>query len=199
MSPTGKLVIVAGVAWDATADPLWEKAQTLLWSRPDASLHLVHVVGRGAVKAETDHESLVDDALAQLHQWVVRKMGRADDPIGMQIHLEVAIGDPADELVQIAVDNEADLLLLGTHGRKGVAKLVLGSVAEKVLHKSPCSVLVARPADFEGRAKTPVIAPSPEAGHKPFRPHPPRYHSSVDFGSYDTEVIPTGVSREDVH
>ena len=181
-----KLVIVAGVAWDETADPLWTKAEALLLSMPHARLHLVHVVGRNAVKAETTNESLVDETLERLHEWVHEKAhDEYIDPFGAQIHLEVAIGQPADELVQIAVDNSADLILLGTHGRKGVAKLVLGSVAEEVLHKSPCSVLIARPDDFEGRAKTPEIAAPPEPNHKAFRPHPPRYHSSVSFGSYD--------------
>ncbi len=181
-----KLVIVAGVAWDETADPLWTKAEELLLSMPYARLHFVHVVGASALKAETSHESLVDDTLKRLHDWVHEK-AHDDfiDPFGAQIHLEVAIGHPADELVQIAVDNEADLLLLGTHGRKGVAKLVLGSVAEEVLHKSPCSVFIARRDDFDGRAKTPPIAAPPEPGHKPYRPHPPRYHSSVAFNSFD--------------
>jgi nucleotide-binding universal stress UspA family protein len=194
----GKLVIVAGIAWDATADPLWTKAETLLRSMPDAKLHLAHVVGREAVKAENTSESLVDETMKRLHEWVVAKAGK-DNPFASQIHLEVAIGNPAEEIVQIAVDNAADLLLLGTHGRKGVAKLVLGSVAEQVLHMAPCSVLIARPDDFEGRAKTPSIAPSPSPEHKPYRPHPPRYHSSVVFSGYDAALFPTGVSRKDVH
>jgi nucleotide-binding universal stress UspA family protein len=180
-----KLVIVAGVAWDPTADPLWGEIERLLSSSPNATLHLVHVLGRAALKGETDHTSVVDDALAKLHEWVLDKAGSKDNPIGKRIRLEVAIGDPAEELVQVAVDNDADLLLLGTHGRKGVAKLVLGSVAEQVLHLSPCSVFIARPPDFENRFKSPAIEPSPEAGHHAYRPHPPRYHSSVVFSSYD--------------
>ncbi len=199
MAQQGKLVIVAGVAWDPTADPLWDKAETLLWARPDARLHLCHVVGRGAIKAETTETSAIDAALERLHEWVVTKTGGADNPICLQIHLEVAIGDPADEIVQVAVDNEADLLLLGTHARKGVARLVLGSVAEKALHESPCAVLIARAPDFEGRARSPSIGPSPEEGHKAFRPHAPRHHSSVEFSSYDSNLIPTGVPRKTVH
>jgi len=68
-----------------------------------------------------------------------------------------------------------------------------------VLHKSPCSVLIARPDDYEGRDKSPVVGPSPEEGHKAFRPHPPRYHSSVVFSSYDANLFPTGISRKTVH
>ncbi len=199
MAQGNKLVIVAGIAWDETADPLWEKATTLLGLRSDAALHLCHVVGRNALTAETVETSLVDDTLTRLHAWVVEKMGDRDHPMSMQIHLDVVIGDPAQEIVQVAVDNDADLLLLGTHGRKGVAKLVLGSVAEQVLHNAPCAVLIARTPNFDGRVKSPVIGKAPEAGHKPFRPHPQRYHSSVVFSSYDANLIPTGVSRKSVH
>jgi len=199
MSREGKLVIVAGVAWDATADPLWDKAEMLLSSRPDAVLRVCHVVGREAMKAETSEQSLVDDTLKRLHAWVLEKTGSRDNPMCTQIHLEVSIGNPADEIVQVAVDNDADLLLLGTHARTGVSKLVLGSIAEEVLHKAPCAVLIARTPDFEGRTKSPAIVPAAEEGHKPFRPHPQRYHSSVVFSSYDASLFPTGVSRKSVH
>lgn len=197
MSAKGKLIIVAGVLFDATADAVWDKAETLLWSRPDARLHFCHVVGRAAIEAESqDETSVVDDALKKLHAWVIEKAGSEDTPMGMQIHLEVAIGeDPADELVQAAVDVEADLILLGSHHRKAVARMVLGSVAEKVLHRAPCSVLVAQKTSFDGFAKSPAIAPAPEAGHKAYRPHASGARSSVVFSSYDSSIYPTGTSR----
>ena len=192
------LVIVAGIAFDATADALWGKAETLL-AVPGAQLRLCHVVGREALKAETSEKSLVDDALARLFAWTLAKLGNdAKNPLGARLHLEVAIGQPADEIVQFAVDYSADLILVGTHARKGVAKLVLGSVAEEVLHKSPCGVLIACPDDFEGRAKTPEVAPASGGPHS-FRPHAPRYHSSVVFSGYDAALFPTGISRKDVH
>jgi nucleotide-binding universal stress UspA family protein len=193
-----KLMVVAGVAFDETANPLWEKAEALL-RVPGTEVRLCHVVGRGALKAETNETSLVDDALKKLFAWTLAKLGGdAKNPLGPQLHLEVAIGNPADEIVQFAVDNAADLVLVGTHARKGVAKLILGSVAEQVLHRSPCAVLIARTVDFDGRAKTPEVAPAPDASHKPFHPHAPRYHSSVVFSGYDANLFPTGISRKDV-
>ena len=85
MSARGKLVIVAGVLFDATADAVWDKAETLLWSRPDARLHFCHVVGRAAIVAEGQDEtpSLVDDALKRLHAWVAEKAGGEATPLGM--------------------------------------------------------------------------------------------------------------------
>jgi len=193
MSTKGKLVIVAGVQFDGTADAVWDKAQTLLWSRPDAALHLCTVLKRDALTHElTDDKSPIDAALEQLGKWVTEKAGAKDAPICMQIHLEVAIGSPAEELVQAAVDVEADLILVGTHARGPVARLVIGSVADEVTKRAPCSVLVARPTDFSGTHKTPTISPAPEPGHKSFHPHPAG-RRSVDFASFSSGVNSTGV------
>jgi len=201
MSTMGKLVIVAGVLFDATADAVWEKAETLLWARPDARIHFCTVVGPAAIEAEAQDESpsVVDEALKKLHGWVSEKAGGEDSPLGAQIHLEVAIGaDPADELVQAAVDVDADLILLGSHHRKAVARMVLGSVAEKVLHRAPCSVLIAQTTSYEGFAKSPAIGPAPEPGHKAYRPHASGARSSVTFSSYDSNIYPTGASRTSI-
>lgn len=53
-------------------------------------------------------------------------------------------GDPAAELVRYAADAGIDLIVMGTHGRTGVERLLMGSVAEKVLRDAPCSVLVVK-------------------------------------------------------
>ncbi len=53
-------------------------------------------------------------------------------------------GDPATEIVRHARDAGVDLIVMGTHGRTGVERLLLGSVAEKVLRDAPCSVLVVK-------------------------------------------------------
>ena len=57
----------------------------------------------------------------------------------------VRIGDPAFQIVREAVEWEADLLVLGTHGRRGAARFFLGSVAETVLRHAPCATLVIPP------------------------------------------------------
>lgn len=53
-------------------------------------------------------------------------------------------GDPATEIVGYAADAGADVIVLGTHGRTGVDRLVMGSVAERVMRNAPCSVLVVK-------------------------------------------------------
>jgi universal stress protein A len=51
-------------------------------------------------------------------------------------------GDPAAQIVRYAREEHCDLLVVGTHGRTGIRRLVLGSVAERVVRESECPVLV---------------------------------------------------------
>jgi nucleotide-binding universal stress UspA family protein len=53
-------------------------------------------------------------------------------------------GDPASEIVDYAREARADVIVMGTHGRGGVERLMLGSVAERVLRDSHCSVMVVK-------------------------------------------------------
>ena len=53
-------------------------------------------------------------------------------------------GDPAEEIVRYGRDTGMDLIVMGTHGRTGLERLLLGSVAEKVLRDAACSVLVVK-------------------------------------------------------
>jgi len=60
---------------------------------------------------------------------------------GVSVEAVVRGGSVAAEIVDQAVDMKADLLVMGTHGRSGFERLMLGSVAEKVLRKAPCPVM----------------------------------------------------------
>jgi nucleotide-binding universal stress UspA family protein len=53
-------------------------------------------------------------------------------------------GNPAEEIIRHATEVRTDVIVLGTHGRTGLERLLMGSVAEKVLRGAPCSVLVVK-------------------------------------------------------
>ena len=59
-------------------------------------------------------------------------------------------GDPADAIVRIAETEHIDLIVMGTHGRRGISRLLMGSVAESVVRARPCPVLT---------VKQPIMAP----------------------------------------
>lgn len=56
----------------------------------------------------------------------------------------VRVGHPADIVLQVARDWPADLIVIGSHGRRGLGRALLGSVAESVVRRTPCPVLVVR-------------------------------------------------------
>jgi nucleotide-binding universal stress UspA family protein len=58
----------------------------------------------------------------------------------------LTMGDPAGEIVRIAAEEGAEMIVLGTHGRSGMTRMLMGSVAEAVVRRAPCPVLVYRAA-----------------------------------------------------
>jgi nucleotide-binding universal stress UspA family protein len=64
---------------------------------------------------------------------------------GIKAEYEVVSGDPADKIVEYAEDNKISLIAMSTHGRTGLARWVLGSVADKVLHGATMPILLVRP------------------------------------------------------
>ncbi|SKA80371.1 universal stress protein [Desulfobaculum bizertense] len=66
---------------------------------------------------------------------------------GLTVSGRVGTGYAAEEILQAALDDSADLIIIGTHGRKGIDRILFGSVAEKVVKGSLCPVLTVRPGD----------------------------------------------------
>lgn len=58
---------------------------------------------------------------------------------------EMVRGQPLDEIVAYAKENEIDLIVMTTHGRSGLTRMLLGSVAEHVIRHAPCPVLTLKP------------------------------------------------------
>jgi nucleotide-binding universal stress UspA family protein len=70
---------------------------------------------------------------------------RPGDP-AVRVQHRLVEGDPADEILEVAKESGADLIVLGTHGRRGLGRLLLGSVAEQVVRKAPCPVVTVKPS-----------------------------------------------------
>lgn len=66
---------------------------------------------------------------------------------GVETKAEVVVGYAAEEILEIAEKEEADLIVMGTHGRKGIDRILFGSVAERVVKNSHLPVLTIRPSD----------------------------------------------------
>ncbi|HEY9157620.1 universal stress protein [Candidatus Binatus sp.] len=66
---------------------------------------------------------------------------------GLKVKVQLKVGSPFMEILRAAQSENADLIVLGTHGRTGLAHVLMGSVAERVVQKSPCPVLTIRHPD----------------------------------------------------
>jgi nucleotide-binding universal stress UspA family protein len=74
----------------------------------------------------------------------------------LRVDAKFVEGDPADEILRLAREIKPELIVMGTHGRTGLARLLMGSVAEEVVRKSPYPVLTVKPP-------LPLIRPSRKA------------------------------------
>jgi universal stress protein A len=63
------------------------------------------------------------------------------------VSIEVRTGPAAKQILEVAAERGVDLIVLGTHGRTGLAHVVMGSVAEKIVRLAPCPVLTLRAKD----------------------------------------------------
>lgn len=103
-------------------------------------------VGVGPIRHADASQAYAEavDALRTLYQ----KVGSTDalrlTEAGLRARAEVRCGDPAQEIMDAAVEDEADLIVVGSHGRTGLERLLIGSVARNVVTHAPCSVLVVR-------------------------------------------------------
>jgi nucleotide-binding universal stress UspA family protein len=106
-----------------------------------AELHLLNVPEHPGEAAEAEYpiglfENMQNAAYDRLSKLLTDEEARS-----VPVSFTMRIGTPYDEIVRYAVEREIDLIVMGTHGRKGIAHAVMGSVAEKVVRKAPCPVL----------------------------------------------------------
>jgi universal stress protein A len=119
-----------------------------------AELILLHVymdlpaypeVTAGQVEAIYEEQRRwVEDALEQ--------RARRARSAGLLARAVVRTGPPASTIAQTAADENADLVVIGTHGRSGLDRLIVGSVAERVVRLAPCPVLVVKARGTAARA-----------------------------------------------
>jgi nucleotide-binding universal stress UspA family protein len=119
--------------------------------RDGAGLTIVHVFGPARSSAATDLLVMTPAQLdAQIREELAPVMNAArreaeETAPGLPVDTVLLAGAPADALVDFLRDRGFDLVVVATHGRRGVRRLVLGSVAEHVVRSAPCPVLVYRP------------------------------------------------------
>jgi universal stress protein A len=153
--------IVAAVDYSELGTAALDAAINLSALHPNSEVHVVHVDSKfGAPKeqGQDDSGALAHSAAALDHLEKVCNERLAafreaqGEPRLQRLSTHFRFGKPATQIVQLAVDFDADVVIVGTHGRKGITRLVLGSVAEQVVRHAPCPVLVVRDKETAAEA-----------------------------------------------
>jgi len=108
-------------------------------------VHLVHVIANPLDATYEPEEAarwlLVEHAERKANEWL-RSYGQRHLPPGSPREHHILHGDPYGKLLEVANQVLPDVIVMSTHGRSGVAHLLIGSVAEKIVRHAPCPVFV---------------------------------------------------------
>ena len=131
----------------STPREVLETAATLAQST-GATLTILHVLRPPVFAPGQDLDAVT---LARLQKggraWAVarlQKLSARTSRDGVQTTLLLRDGDAADEIVRAARAARTDFVVMGTHGRRGLTRLFMGSVAQRVVSLSPCAVVTVR-------------------------------------------------------
>jgi nucleotide-binding universal stress UspA family protein len=148
MSHPQPLSLLAAIDYTELSELVVMQTMSLASRYGDADAHFIHIsdnapkdLGTGARRTE------------MLFNWLgdhIKAFGTL--PATVRIIGHEAHGDPANVIVQTAGDLLADMVVVGTRGRTGVERLVMGSVAEAVMRNAACPVLVVRPKTHDDPA-----------------------------------------------
>ena len=137
--------LLAAVDYSELSQLVVENAIDLARRHEAAEAHFLHVTS-----GPSDDLAASGQRGAELVEWLGQRLRAIEGvPPMLRLIAHVASGDPARLIVQTAADLFADVVVIGTHGRTGVQRLVMGSVAESVVRHADCPVLVVRPKTHE--------------------------------------------------
>jgi nucleotide-binding universal stress UspA family protein len=108
-----------------------------------ATIHVLYVVDED-FRARLGEFTGADDELDRRGEQAIERVERMVTAHDVPVETALETGDPAATIVEYAGDIDADVIVLGTHGRSGVERRLIGSVAERVVRQSPCPVLTVR-------------------------------------------------------
>jgi nucleotide-binding universal stress UspA family protein/CBS domain-containing protein len=133
--------ILVPVDFDESAKSALDLARGLA-ATSDGTLILMHVVAilLAPGEAATVVIARKDEVIASLERIAKEHLG------GTRYQLDVRTGDTAHGIIEAARDLRADLIVMPTHGRRGLPRFFLGSVAERIVREAPCPVLTVRPS-----------------------------------------------------
>lgn len=166
-SASNRFIAVVGIDFSELSNRALDQALETACLHEDAVVHVVYVepeVWVGAAFASS--LAAVSDAgtmLQQVQQRARERIAALGDKLDgsklKRVTAHFRRGSPAENIAQLAADVDADLVLVGSHGHRGLERLFLGSVAERVAHLARCPVWIIRPKAHSTEGRVPAIEP----------------------------------------
>ena len=170
------------VAYDfsAAAASVLDRAARLAARAPFHTLHVITVIDRRLgipvvpIDApELDHH-YADKVQAELAHLLGAALAAHRAPYGVQFFTYARFGKPVPEILRLAEEVGADLIVVGSHGHLGLRRLLLGSTSERVVREAGCPVMVARGKVYPTVMREHVVEIEPHPSHY-VPPHRYRY------------------------
>ncbi len=205
-SRASHLSVVVGLAFTDADGFAFEQAARIAKGVQGSELHLVHVFDSAPSEARSR------ELVGHLRLYVNEKAASLGGLKAMTVGIHLRTGKPVRELVQLATDVSADLIVIGSSKGPHMKSWLVGSTAEHLVAAAPCPVLVAPPKSKVVEAHDPAIEPPcPDClrarasshganwwcerhAHHAQRAHTFSYQREIPFASHDSEVIPTGIT-----
>jgi nucleotide-binding universal stress UspA family protein len=146
--------IVVGVDMSETGDNALREAMRLCRLVAGTELHVTSIIPTESDLHDARRiEQLSNEMRVRIdqlrgHVQSVCAPAPGGEPFTQEIVFHVRLGAPAAAIHQLAVDVDADLIVVGTHARRGLAKLILGSVADELIRTAHVPVVVAHPKEL---------------------------------------------------
>lgn len=166
--------MVVGYDFSTTAQVSLERAIHLCQSEPAHVMHIIVALdGKGSLGIlEKKGRVTYEDALViqeTVERYVTTKLETLTPDYEVHFFVHVRLGHPADEILRLCEEVGAHLVLVGSHGRTGLTRVLMGSVSEKIVREAKCPVLVVRNRGYEDVDLTAIID-APE-GHESEHPY----------------------------
>ena len=113
----------------------------------DGTIRFIHVVENPYSYAEYSYPSMntFQTELVDLAEEKMKRLVEKNSTTCSGCEGKVLIGNVVESIIDFVTEEKGDLVIVGTHGRKGLEKMWLGSVAERVVRRSPCPALTCNP------------------------------------------------------
>lgn len=184
--------IVVGFDFSELSERAVDEALAIVNRSAPAELHivvaaeadgaLVLLPGEAVARTEEAASEVVRLRVAKLIDDHQLRMGpTAVERVAIYVLTGANVAEPGRLITDLATSVDANLIVVGTHGRRGLARMLLGSVAQDVVKRASCSVLVVRPPDMVRGERVPTIEPPLLPG----QPHVHAFHTRRTYHYVD--------------